>query len=180
MRACYHCGTGKSPCWRRGPAEKPLLCNACGAHFLVKKSLDGYMPGQRATSVTSSVTSRQQQQHRPHKKQCRQKPHPAGLQYQQLPCQHEPLDSDLSTHLTSSCVSASTSVDCWEGAEEAAAVVVSSRKRSRLVACSVVEADPFTGSALRCKRTFEAADGCVVTVVRRMRKQLKPRASCST
>jgi hypothetical protein len=97
------------------------------------------MPGQRASSVTSSVTSSQQQQHRPHKKQCRQKPHPAVLQYQQLPCQHEPLDSDLSTHLTSSCVSASTSVDCWEGAEEAAAVVVSSRKRSRLVACSVVE-----------------------------------------
>lgn len=182
------------------------------------------MPGRRANSVSSSVNS-SQQQHRQHKKQCRHKPHhpPAGLQHQhqQQPCQHEPLDSDLSTHITSSCVSASTSVECLLEGVEQAAVVVSSRKRSRLVACSVVEvgvcllwsarlpqslsshalhavagnavlllntcphaalslqADPLTGSALRCKRTFEAADGCVVTVVRRMRKQLKPRASCS-
>jgi hypothetical protein len=43
-----------------------------------------------------------------------------------------------------------------------------------------VQIDPFTDSVLRCKRTFETTDGCVVTVIRRMRKQLKPRASCST
>ena len=28
----------------QGPPEKPLLCNACGARFLVKHSLEGYVP----------------------------------------------------------------------------------------------------------------------------------------
>ncbi len=27
-----------------GPPEKPSLCNACGARYLVKKSLHGYLP----------------------------------------------------------------------------------------------------------------------------------------
>ena len=44
---CDHCERTYSPCWRKGPPEKPLLCNACGAHYLVKKSLDGYRPGQK-------------------------------------------------------------------------------------------------------------------------------------
>lgn len=36
----------KQPCARllQGPPEKPLLCNACGARFLVKHSLEGYVP----------------------------------------------------------------------------------------------------------------------------------------
>lgn len=38
---CHHCGRVTSPCWRKGPPEKPVLCNACGARFLVKNSLDG-------------------------------------------------------------------------------------------------------------------------------------------
>ncbi len=41
---CAHCGRVSSPCWRKGPPEKPLLCNACGARFLVKHSLEGYVP----------------------------------------------------------------------------------------------------------------------------------------
>lgn len=44
---CNHCGRTSSPCWRKGPTEKPILCNACGARYLVKRSLEGYMPGQK-------------------------------------------------------------------------------------------------------------------------------------
>lgn len=33
-----------SCCWRRGPPAKPVLCNACGSRYLVKRSLDGYQP----------------------------------------------------------------------------------------------------------------------------------------
>ena len=47
---CDHCARTYSPCWRKGPPEKPLLCNACGAHYLVKKSLDGYKPGQKSSN----------------------------------------------------------------------------------------------------------------------------------
>lgn len=44
---CNHCGRTITPCWRKGPPEKPVLCNACGARYLVKHTLDGYMPGQK-------------------------------------------------------------------------------------------------------------------------------------
>ncbi|KAL6759514.1 hypothetical protein V8C86DRAFT_2573770 [Haematococcus lacustris] len=47
-RACNHCATLVTPCWRRGPAEKPILCNACGTRYLVRGSLEGYMPGSRS------------------------------------------------------------------------------------------------------------------------------------
>ena len=29
------------------PEDKPLLCNACGARYLVKRSLEGYFPHSR-------------------------------------------------------------------------------------------------------------------------------------
>lgn len=48
---CNHCGRTCSPCWRKGPPEKPVLCNACGARYLVKRNLDGYMPGQKAGGI---------------------------------------------------------------------------------------------------------------------------------
>lgn len=41
---CCHCGTRNSCCWRRGPPSKPVLCNACGSRYLVKRSLEGYQP----------------------------------------------------------------------------------------------------------------------------------------
>ncbi|KAK9818371.1 hypothetical protein WJX72_011528 [[Myrmecia] bisecta] len=28
-----HCGVADSPQWRRGPPNKPVLCNACGTRF---------------------------------------------------------------------------------------------------------------------------------------------------
>ncbi|KAL6781526.1 CGL106 [Auxenochlorella protothecoides x Auxenochlorella symbiontica] len=31
--SCSHCGVTESPQWRRGPAHKPLLCNACGTRY---------------------------------------------------------------------------------------------------------------------------------------------------
>ncbi|KAG2495957.1 hypothetical protein HYH03_005887 [Edaphochlamys debaryana] len=30
---CDHCGATESPQWRRGPAHRPTLCNACGTRF---------------------------------------------------------------------------------------------------------------------------------------------------
>lgn len=39
-KACSHCATTQTPCWRRGPSDKPLLCNACGSRFLVKHTLE--------------------------------------------------------------------------------------------------------------------------------------------
>lgn len=42
---CDHCKRTESPLWRKGPDEKPVLCNACGARWLVKRNLEGYVPG---------------------------------------------------------------------------------------------------------------------------------------
>lgn len=41
---CCHCGRTNSCCWRRGPSNKPILCNACGSRYLVKRNLDNYVP----------------------------------------------------------------------------------------------------------------------------------------
>ncbi|GBF99223.1 hypothetical protein Rsub_11430 [Raphidocelis subcapitata] len=30
---CTHCGVEESPQWRKGPAGKPVLCNACGTRY---------------------------------------------------------------------------------------------------------------------------------------------------
>lgn len=30
--------------WRKGPYEKPVLCNACGLHFKAKGTLENYIP----------------------------------------------------------------------------------------------------------------------------------------
>lgn len=32
--ACNHCGETESPQWRKGPHDKPHLCNACGTRYL--------------------------------------------------------------------------------------------------------------------------------------------------
>ncbi|KAK9861201.1 hypothetical protein WJX84_003415 [Apatococcus fuscideae] len=63
---CDHCDRTSSPCWRKGPPEKPTLCNACGSRFLVKKSLDGYMPqafpaGGAVQALQREAQQRQQQ-----------------------------------------------------------------------------------------------------------------------
>lgn len=53
---CNHCGRTCSPCWRKGPPGKPVLCNACGARYLVKRNLDGYMPGQKMAGGVREAT----------------------------------------------------------------------------------------------------------------------------
>eukprot|EP00884_Botryococcus_braunii_P005872 jgi/Botrbrau1/15286/Bobra.97_1s0011.1 len=50
---CHHCGESLTCCWRKGPAEKPHLCNACGSRWLAKKDLKGYYPGKRVTGKPS-------------------------------------------------------------------------------------------------------------------------------
>lgn len=57
---CTHCYVTVTPCWRKGPPEKPILCNACGARYLVKRTLDGYMPGQRTKHKRSQNWTNQQ------------------------------------------------------------------------------------------------------------------------
>lgn len=38
---CDHCGVCESPQWRRGPPEKPQLCNACGTRYRRTNNLVG-------------------------------------------------------------------------------------------------------------------------------------------
>lgn len=61
---CSHCYVTVTPCWRKGPPEKPILCNACGARYLVKKTLEGYMPGQRSTTKQKRSQNQWTNQHR--------------------------------------------------------------------------------------------------------------------
>ncbi|KAH7283579.1 hypothetical protein KP509_34G014600 [Ceratopteris richardii] len=41
---CCHCGIATTPLWRNGPADKPVLCNACGSRWRTKGTLVNYMP----------------------------------------------------------------------------------------------------------------------------------------
>ncbi|GLT96915.1 hypothetical protein SLE2022_145060 [Rubroshorea leprosula] len=41
---CRHCGVESTPLWRNGPPDKPVLCNACGSRYRLRKSLDNYTP----------------------------------------------------------------------------------------------------------------------------------------
>uniref|UniRef100_A0A7N0VGS5 GATA transcription factor n=1 Tax=Kalanchoe fedtschenkoi TaxID=63787 RepID=A0A7N0VGS5_KALFE len=41
---CCHCGVTSTPLWRNGPADKPVLCNACGSRWRTKGSLTNYTP----------------------------------------------------------------------------------------------------------------------------------------
>ncbi|KAK7412079.1 hypothetical protein VNO78_03526 [Psophocarpus tetragonolobus] len=41
---CSHCKINSTPLWRNGPADKPVLCNACGSRYKVKGHLDNYLP----------------------------------------------------------------------------------------------------------------------------------------
>lgn len=35
---CSHCGATSTPLWRKGPPDRPVLCNACGTRWKVKVS----------------------------------------------------------------------------------------------------------------------------------------------
>ena len=55
---CGHCGATHSPAWRKGPRNKPELCNACGTRFSRVGRLDGYMPNnRRVTRIEGRVSA---------------------------------------------------------------------------------------------------------------------------
>lgn len=48
---CDHCGAADSPQWRRGPASKPMLCNACGTRYRRTNTLGPSTPVHRVASA---------------------------------------------------------------------------------------------------------------------------------
>eukprot|EP00884_Botryococcus_braunii_P002685 jgi/Botrbrau1/12417/Bobra.0229s0013.1 len=40
---CSYCKAADSPQWRKGPADQPVLCNACGTRWLRKNKLEKVM-----------------------------------------------------------------------------------------------------------------------------------------
>lgn len=50
---CDHCGAADSPQWRRGPASKPMLCNACGTRYRRTNTLGPSTPVHRAGAVVA-------------------------------------------------------------------------------------------------------------------------------
>lgn len=60
---CDHCGAVNSPQWRRGPAAKPMLCNACGTRYRRTNNLgaapsrSGTPEKRRANAVVSSTSN---------------------------------------------------------------------------------------------------------------------------
>merc|ERR1739848_790411 len=50
----------ESVMWRKGPENKPVLCNPCGARWITKRTLEGYLPqsaggGKRRAKPKSKV-----------------------------------------------------------------------------------------------------------------------------
>jgi len=54
---CDHCGVTESPQWRRGPPNKPQLCNACGTRFRRTNTL-GSPSQQSCAAATASSRKR--------------------------------------------------------------------------------------------------------------------------
>mmetsp|Transcript_25053 Transcript_25053/g.54513 ORF Transcript_25053/g.54513 Transcript_25053/m.54513 type:complete len:218 (-) Transcript_25053:766-1419(-) len=54
---CDHCGAVESPQWRRGPASKPMLCNACGTRYRRTNQLGAPVPSTRWTGKGSQPIS---------------------------------------------------------------------------------------------------------------------------
>ncbi|XP_044968988.1 GATA transcription factor 26-like [Hordeum vulgare subsp. vulgare] len=68
---CYHCGTMRSPLWRHGPPEKPVLCNACGTRWRTKGTLDNYTPARRPEDAEAET---KQPKKRPIRRMAKKKP----------------------------------------------------------------------------------------------------------
>lgn len=61
---CNHCGETQSPQWRKGPGDKPHLCNACGTRYLRKGSLQhsanrrsSFQPRYRSGAITAAMVA---------------------------------------------------------------------------------------------------------------------------
>jgi len=50
---CDHCGAVDSPQWRRGPASKPMLCNACGTRYRRTNNLGPSTPMGRVAQAVA-------------------------------------------------------------------------------------------------------------------------------
>ena len=91
-----------TPLWRNGPAEKPVLCNACGSRWRTKGSLANYMPmhsGGLGTKNSSTKKNKQKtNEDRPHK---RKEPYSGFSEYcvyqQSEYLSNGMLDDDVST-----------------------------------------------------------------------------------
>jgi hypothetical protein len=57
---CDHCGALDSPQWRRGPASKPMLCNACGTRYRRTNNLGPSPASRMATPEARRTTAVQQ------------------------------------------------------------------------------------------------------------------------
>jgi len=57
---CDHCGALDSPQWRRGPASKPMLCNACGTRYRRTNNLGPSPSSRMATPEKRKATAVQQ------------------------------------------------------------------------------------------------------------------------
>ncbi|KAK1434132.1 hypothetical protein QVD17_11050 [Tagetes erecta] len=51
VRRCLHCGSDKTPQWRRGPMGPKTLCNACGVRFKSGRLVPEYRPAASPTFV---------------------------------------------------------------------------------------------------------------------------------
>jgi hypothetical protein len=51
--ACDNCGTVQSPQWRKGPAFKPMLCNACGIRYKTTRKLEQVRLADTAPSLAA-------------------------------------------------------------------------------------------------------------------------------
>ncbi|XP_069146314.1 GATA transcription factor 26-like isoform X1 [Solanum lycopersicum] len=54
--------------WRNGPPEKPVLCNACGSRWRVRRTLDGYIPRHGNIEIESYQRPSDMKPARPEKK----------------------------------------------------------------------------------------------------------------
>lgn len=57
LKLCQACGTNSTPMWRRGPAGKSTLCNACGAKWKVGRLIvSGDLPDSPATMEVANTS----------------------------------------------------------------------------------------------------------------------------
>ncbi|KAL1823549.1 hypothetical protein ACET3Z_010327 [Daucus carota] len=56
-KACFHCGIDETGIWRTGPAEKPVLCNACGTRWRVQGTLADYIPRHGSAKIHEPSTA---------------------------------------------------------------------------------------------------------------------------
>ncbi|KAL4543199.1 hypothetical protein Ndes2526B_g03861 [Nannochloris sp. 'desiccata'] len=56
---CDHCGATESPQWRKGPEEKPILCNACGTRYRRTQQLGPPIPSDQRKRPFSGICAQQ-------------------------------------------------------------------------------------------------------------------------